>query len=208
MRKFVDAQRAPLQPLDSRRRENKARFCAGYRLPSVVVTIRTYLNLAQAELAKSLLDDYEICCAVAHENAHLYGGAPFAMPIGLLVDEDQAEQALRILDGDAEPAVDLEATPTPTITSSPWGSETPDEMAKNNPWELLAAAALFLFPGICVLQIKYPAVTPSTVRQSWVVSRLWALHFFGWLAVAFAASLIATYFYLRRSSFAKPNPQI
>jgi hypothetical protein len=65
-----------------------------------VVTVRTYLNLVRAGLARSLLDDYGILCTLAHENAHLYGGGPFAMPIRLLADEDQAELALRILDGD------------------------------------------------------------------------------------------------------------
>ena len=168
--------------------------------------VRTYLNVAEAELAKSLLDDYGICCAVAHENAHLYGGAPFAMPIGLLVDEDQAGQALRILDGDMEAAAGVEANAAKT--SSPSESETANEMAKNNPWELLAIAALFLFPGIFVLQVKYPAIIPSTVRENWVVARLWSMHFFGWLAVAFAASLIGTYFYLRRSSIAKASAEV
>lgn len=168
--------------------------------------VRTYLNGARAALAKSLLDDFGICSAVANENAHLYGGAPFAMPIGLLVDEDQAEQALRILDGDMEAAVDIEATPD--IAPSPSESVIPNEVVKNNPWELLVIASLFLFPGICILQIKYPTVIPSTVWENWVVARLWSMHFFGWLAVAFAASLIVAYFYLRQASLAKADSDV
>ena len=163
--------------------------------------VRTYLNGAQASLEKSLLDDYGIVCELIHEDAHLWCEAPWTVPIRLVVKDDQAELAARILNGDAEAAADLETTPD--ITPSLSESETPSEMAKNNPWELLAIAALFLFPGICVLQIKYPAVIPSTVRENWVVARLWSMHFFGWLAVVFASSLISAYFYLRRLSIAK-----
>ena len=48
-------------------------------------------------MAKSLLDDHKIFCSLADENVNLYGGGPLAMPIRLLVAEDQAEDAARIL---------------------------------------------------------------------------------------------------------------
>src|SRR6266496_2869322 len=51
----------------------------------------------EAAIAKSRLDDHEIFCALADENVNLYGGGPLAMPIRLLVAEDQAEEATRIL---------------------------------------------------------------------------------------------------------------
>jgi tetratricopeptide (TPR) repeat protein len=49
-------------------------------------------------MAKSLLDSNDILCRLADENANLYGGGPMAMPIRLLVAEDQAEEAARILE--------------------------------------------------------------------------------------------------------------
>jgi hypothetical protein len=62
-----------------------------------VVTLRTYSNPAEVAIAQSLLDDHKIFCSLADENVNLYGGGPLAMPICLLVGEDQAEEAARIL---------------------------------------------------------------------------------------------------------------
>lgn len=62
-----------------------------------MVTLRTYSNPAEAAIAKSLLDDHKIFCSLADENVNLYGGGPLAMPIRLLIAEDQAEEAARIL---------------------------------------------------------------------------------------------------------------
>jgi hypothetical protein len=61
-----------------------------------MVTLRTYSNPAEAAMAKSRLDDHKIFCSLADENMNLYGGGPLAMPIRLMVDEDQAEEAARI----------------------------------------------------------------------------------------------------------------
>ena len=63
-----------------------------------MVTIRAYSNSAEAAMTKSLLDSHDIFCRLADENVNLYGGGPLAMPIRLLVAEDQAEQAARILE--------------------------------------------------------------------------------------------------------------
>ncbi len=53
-----------------------------------MVTLRTYLNPTQALLDKTLLDSNEIFCTIADQNANLYGGGPFAMPVRLLVAEE------------------------------------------------------------------------------------------------------------------------
>src|SRR6266581_6176243 len=127
-----------------------------------MVTVRTYWNGVEAAMAKSLLDDHKIFCSLADENVNLYGGAPFAMPIRLLVDEDQAELALRILDGDVEGVAELETSPR--NDTWPAGSEIPGEVEKNNPWELLTIAMFFLLPAVCVLTIKYPAIVASGPR--------------------------------------------
>jgi tetratricopeptide (TPR) repeat protein len=63
-----------------------------------MVTIRAYSNQAEAAMAKSLLDSRDIFCRLADENVNLYGGGPLAMPIRLLVAEDQAEEAARVLE--------------------------------------------------------------------------------------------------------------
>jgi hypothetical protein len=168
-----------------------------------VVAVRTFLNQAEAALEKSRLDDYGILCELAHENAHLYGGGPFAMPIQLLVDEDQAEEALRVLDGDVETAADIGTTPR--ATDWPSATETRPEVVKNNPWELLAIAALFLLPALCVLRVKYPAVIPSGRRASGAIAAVAIIHFFGWLAIGFAAFLIALFFRVSRSSAGPEN---
>lgn len=63
-----------------------------------MVTLRTFGNAAEAALAKSVLDDHGISSSLADEASHLYGGAPTAMPVRLLVREDQRDEALRILD--------------------------------------------------------------------------------------------------------------
>ena len=141
-----------------------------------MVTIRTYLNSAQAALDKSLLDDYGIFCSVADENAHLYGGGPLAMPIRLVVDQEHAAEATRILESAAQEPMD----PAKSI------DEKPPVIAKDNPWELLVIAALFLVPGICSLRLKHPAIVAFKGAYS--------------AAVAVAAILIGLYFFMLRSS--------
>lgn len=67
-----------------------------------MVTLRTYANAVEAAVAKSLLDDRKILCSLADEASHLYGGAPMAMPVRLLVAEDQVEEARRILEEEGQ----------------------------------------------------------------------------------------------------------
>ena len=166
-----------------------------------MVTVRTYWNGGEAAIAKSLLDDHEIFCSLADENMNLYGGAPSAMPIRLLVVEDEADLALRILDGDVEAVEELEASPR----NDTWPAESgnPVEVAKNNPWELLTIALFFLLPAVCVLTIKYPAIVTSGPRSRSAIAAVSVLHFLGWLSVAFAVSLLLAYIYLRRLSITR-----
>jgi len=164
-----------------------------------MVTLRTYWNGGEAALAKSLLDDHKIFCSLADENANLYGGGPFAMPIRLLVDEDQADLALRILDGDLEAVGDIDATGSAAVP--PGEIAAPGEMLDDNPWELLAVAFCFVIPGVCVLQTKYPIVVGAGRRAGAGIAAVSIIHFLGWMAVVFGMLLAAVYLYLRRSSF-------
>jgi hypothetical protein len=63
-----------------------------------VVTLRTYPDLIEASLAKSALEVNGIPCSLADENANAYSAAKIAIPIRLLVADDQIEEANRILD--------------------------------------------------------------------------------------------------------------
>src|SRR5438046_10621583 len=71
-----------------------------------MVTLRAYANSVDAGIAKSILDEHGIFCTLADENANVYGGAPFAMPVRLLVNEEQADEASRILATMAQPDSD------------------------------------------------------------------------------------------------------
>lgn len=156
-----------------------------------MVTLRTYWNSGEAALAKSLLDNYGILSAVIHENASLYVWPPMAMPIRLMVVEDQAEEANRILQGDLEGAAALEEKAL-SQSDQPSKKERPDR-----PWELLIIAFYFLVPGICVLLIQYPARFAKTSLGRYLIARLAILHMFGWLAVGFALFLVALFWYAR-----------
>jgi hypothetical protein len=158
-----------------------------------VVTVRTYLNHVQAVLAKSVLDDYEIPSALIHENAHIWSRAPFSVPIRLVVDEDWAELAGKILDGDLEGVAAIQEWETSRVSTE----EIPPGSSSNNPWELLAIAFAFLAPACCALQIKYPDV-PRTLGVRRQFAAVDVMHFFGWMGVIAAAIFVALYFYARR----------
>jgi tetratricopeptide (TPR) repeat protein len=63
-----------------------------------MVTLRVFDSALNAGLAKSLLENRGIECALADEASHDLSGAAVAVPVRLLVREDQTEEALRILD--------------------------------------------------------------------------------------------------------------
>ena len=63
-----------------------------------MVTLRTYPDSIEAGLAKSVLEANGISCSLADENANMNTMAKFAIPVRLLVTEDQVEIAIKILD--------------------------------------------------------------------------------------------------------------
>jgi hypothetical protein len=160
-----------------------------------MVTVRTYSNPTTAGLAKSLLDNYEIPCALLHENANLL--YPFAMPSRLLVDDDQVDRAIQILNGNLEKAEEIETREDADETSIN-GNIAP-EIPNQNPWELLVLAFYLVVPAICILQTKFPIIAKGS-RARYLIARVTVTHFLSWLAVAFAAVLVVLYFRVRRSS--------
>ncbi len=157
-----------------------------------MVTLRTYLNPTQALLDKTLLDSNEIFCTIADQNANLYGGGPFAMPVRLLVAEEQAEEADRILKNSDELSPEEQSA---TFLTKPAKRQSKEEQTNNNPWEILAIASLFFFPGICLLRQTQPA----WLRRGRTMLPVSVLHGGGWLAIVVGLSFTVLYFYTRRS---------
>jgi tetratricopeptide (TPR) repeat protein len=76
-----------------------------------MVTLRVFDSALEAGLAQSLLNDRGIETLLADEASHDLSGAAVAVPIRLLVKEEQAEEALRILN-DPGPGLPDDFDPT------------------------------------------------------------------------------------------------
>jgi hypothetical protein len=162
-----------------------------------MVTVRTYWSLAEAALAKSLLDNYAIPAALLDENASLYNrGAQFAVPVRLVVAEAEAERAVHILSGEFEKADEIELR----VAASLFGGEPESpENANRNPWELLVLAFYLLVPAVCLIRTKFPTdLTGRWARH--FMARATVTQFLSWLAVFFALLLVVAYFRVRQSS--------
>lgn len=164
-----------------------------------MVTLRAFSNPAEAALAKSLLDDHGIVSSLADENSYLYGGAYLAMPVRLVVAEEQLEEAARILsdppDGlHVEPAVEKE------IAQASARLKREDESNPNNPWQLLGLALILAIPGVMLLVQKQNLLFVVFHR-----TRHWATaippitsHIVGLMFLAGSGLLVFLYFYVRR----------
>jgi hypothetical protein len=145
-------------------------------------------------LEKTLLDNYEVPCALLYENANLYGRAPLAMPIR----GDQADWAMCILNGDFEAAAKLRQTPA---EMPPEGSESSlPGLPEARPWELLVIAFYFFLAAICFLRTEYPAKFSYNRAVRGEIAAVTVAHFLGWLAIAFALLLLALFRRISRSS--------
>jgi len=132
-------------------------------------TLRRYLTLADAGLARTLLDDYQIFCRLFDENSHISVGPYIAAPIRLVVDDRQLKRAARILGyveslpapDDDFAAAELEQ-PARVLDEGIFGEDEEEGLEPlpetTNPWEILAIAYLFLVPGIGFLLEQRPLV--------------------------------------------------
>jgi putative signal transducing protein len=167
-----------------------------------MVTLRAFTTPAEAALAKSLLDDHEIICSLADENSYLYGGAPLAMPVRLLVVEDQVEEADRILKhppdglGAGSGAKHGEAV-MPLLPS-----DNPEAERKNSPWEFLLIALLVAVPGALLLTQKRDLILFSSTRRlgrgDFTVISPTNAHWMGVAVIGLALFLVFLFFYVRR----------
>jgi hypothetical protein len=184
-----------------------------------MVTLRAYSNPARAALAKSLLDDHNILCTLADENAQLYGGAPFAMPVRILVADEQAEEADHVLKNADGHFADFDPIPDRGVqetieTSQERLPEREQQLsqqspAENNPWEILAIASLLVLPGLGLLLQKHELILVASERRisrtSLTVFSPATAHVFGALVIAAALLLTILFFYTRRAIMREPT---
>ena len=88
---------------------------------------------------------------------------------------------------------------------------------RNNPWELLAIAALIFVPGILMLLQKKPMIRLPLGSGSWrdpgpmygveIISPSVA-HIFGSLAILFSVLIVILYFWVRRTIARDPRPHV
>jgi tetratricopeptide (TPR) repeat protein len=116
---------------------------------SGMVTLRTYSNSLEASLAKARLEEHEIPCTLADENANLYGGGPLAMPVRLLVADDKAEEANRILASsgpqlpdDVEMPSEITSDPAPAPSENAQLLHRLEALQKHNRWIVLISFAI------------------------------------------------------------------
>ncbi len=182
----------------------------------MMVTLRAYSNPTDVLIAKARLDDHAIACAVADELAHLYGGAPFAMPIRLLVREEDVAEATRVLAeldvltgedsqsaGDGEDSLvdplieDAAVEPKPVAAD---GTQAPAAPASSEPWEILVIALMFLVPGVgLLLNDRHVVLLPprDQLRSNPAVIPPVMTHILALIPIAIAVALTVLYFRTR-----------
>ena len=165
-----------------------------------MVTLRAFSTPAEAALAKSLLDDHGIVSSLADENSYLYGGAYLAMPVRLVVAEEQLEEAARIL-SDPPDGLKVEPTVEKEIAEAASRLRHKEEPSDNNPWQLLALALLVAIPGAMLLAQKYNlllvAYRRPTRRGTTIITPTDA-HIMGLVVILISCFLVFLYFYVRR----------
>ena len=179
-----------------------------------MITLRRYLNLIEAGLAKTFLDDHNIFCSLLDQNSHLYTGAYPAIPVRLIVIERHFERAARVLAyadkllalseeivASRDEAQAIELDEEPVAEKGERGFE--ESLESNNPWEILAIAYLFLVPGLGFLLEERPLILLTRKirwdnRNAFLILSPLELHFAGALLIAATLLLTFLYFYMRR----------
>jgi hypothetical protein len=161
-----------------------------------MVTVRTYWSLVEAALAKSVLDNYEIRCALLDENVGRYNiGQQIAVPIRLVVDENDLDRAICILNNDFEKVAEIEDGEGTEEVERPLSLEKADR----DPWQLLVLASSLALPAICILCRIFPADVGGKWTRYWIACVI-VTRFLSWLALLIAVLLVALYFRIRRKA--------
>jgi tetratricopeptide (TPR) repeat protein len=132
-----------------------------------MVTLRSYSSPVEAAMAKSLLDDHQIVCSLADENSSLYAGTgQFAIPIRLLVAEEQVEQALHILDDARQPLPDdFDPGKGSSDTTKDIDQEILSELGKmrhTSGWVALGVTLVFLMTVYLISELPRRSTSPWT----------------------------------------------
>lgn len=132
-----------------------------------MITLRTYLNPLEAGMAKSLLEAHQIVCSLADENSNLYAGTgQIAIPIRLLVADEQAEQARHILDDPRPPLPDdfdpgRGATDIAVNANQEMVSEL-GKLRQTNRWIAFGVIAVFLLTVYLISELPRRSTSPWT----------------------------------------------
>jgi Putative prokaryotic signal transducing protein len=175
-------------------------------------TLGRYTNFTQAALARALLEDYEVFCTFFDEYSHAIGWYHL-IPVRLMVADQQFQRAARILAFAA-------TLPVPTDQSAPaddqsavtvfnqemFGEDQLEEdvvepIERNNPWEILAVAYLFLVPGIGFLLERLPLMLyiGRPRHNPYLVLSPFDQHLVGLALISIAILLAISYFHTRRA---------
>jgi hypothetical protein len=169
-----------------------------------MITVRTFWSPAQAGLAKSVLDNYEIPCALLDENASCYNmGQQVAVPIRLVVEDEDATRAISVLNADFEKAGELDASDKNNDVSIEQAADV--EKMNRNPWELLTLAFYLLLPAICILFVPVPTLVTKSSWTQYLIAGTKVAHLLSWLSIILATLLVGFYFRVRQSSAKSRN---
>jgi tetratricopeptide (TPR) repeat protein len=132
-----------------------------------MITLRTYLNALEAGMAKSLLESHQIVCSLADENSNLYAGTgQIAIPIRLLVAEEQAEQARHIIDDPQPPLPDDfdpgQSAPDIAVDANQKIVSELRKLRRTNGWIALGVTIVFLLTVYLISELPRRSTTPWT----------------------------------------------
>jgi tetratricopeptide (TPR) repeat protein len=130
-----------------------------------MITLRTYLNPLEAGMAKSLLESHQIVCSLADENSNLYAGTgQIAIPIRLLVADEQAEQARHILDDPRPPLPDDfdpgQAVPGIAVDANQKIVSELGKLRRTNRWIAFGVVVVFLLSVYLISELPRRSTSP------------------------------------------------
>ncbi|MFL6513800.1 MAG: DUF2007 domain-containing protein [Chthoniobacterales bacterium] len=181
-----------------------------------MLTLKRYWNPTEAALDRTLLANYNVFCSLFDEHVNALGYFN-AMPVRLMVADEQLERAGRLLiyakscdvPDDEVAAADDQAAIV-ILDEKIFGEEPPSDdriqsVERNNPWEILALAYLFLIPGAGFLLERLPLLIFAGGRRGnrFLHLSTFDVHLLGSALICIGAALVASYVYTRKAIVAQ-----